>query len=116
LSRERLARPFTLPALLWAPDALEPIAPSRKNYRYPHPAPNRSFDLLDQWLSAIEADTSSLPHAKKVTRNRPAAARDACFVVDAPHYGFCIIGHLRSGSCRVLGAVGTAYRPAGSAR
>ncbi len=40
----------------------------------------RSFDLMDQWLSAIEADTSSLPHAKKVTRNKPAAARDACFV------------------------------------
>ena len=40
----------------------------------------RSFDLMDQWLSAIEADRSSLPHAKKVTRNKPAAARDACFV------------------------------------
>ena len=40
----------------------------------------RSFNLMDQWLSAIEADKSSLPHAKKVTRNKPAAARDTCFV------------------------------------
>jgi Tannase-like family of unknown function (DUF6351) len=45
----------------------------------------RSFNLLDQWLTAIEADQSSLPHAKKVTRNKPAAARDAC-IVDGVEY------------------------------
>jgi hypothetical protein len=45
----------------------------------------RSFNLLDQWLSAIEADKSSLPREKKVTRNKPAAARDAC-IVDGVEY------------------------------
>ena len=45
----------------------------------------RSFNLLDQWLAAIEADKSSLPHEKKVTRNKPAAARDAC-IVDGVEY------------------------------
>ena len=45
----------------------------------------RSFNLLDQWLTAIEADRSSLPHEKKVTRNKPAAARDAC-IVDGVEY------------------------------
>jgi hypothetical protein len=46
---------------------------------------SRSFDLLDQWLTAIEADKGSLPHEKKVTRNKPAAARDVC-IVDGVEY------------------------------
>ena len=45
----------------------------------------RSFNLMDQWLTAIEADTSNLPRAKKVTRNKPAAARDACIVDGVEH-------------------------------
>jgi len=45
----------------------------------------RSFNLMDQWLAAIEADRSSQPHEKKVTRNKPAAARDAC-IIDGVEY------------------------------
>jgi len=45
----------------------------------------RAFNLMDQWLAAIEADRSSRPHEKKVTRNKPAAARDAC-IVDGVEY------------------------------
>jgi hypothetical protein len=56
------------------------------NVSRPSPATAlRSFNLMDQWLAAIEADRSSLPHEKKVTRNKPAAARDAC-VVDGVEY------------------------------
>jgi hypothetical protein len=45
----------------------------------------RSFNLLDEWLTAIEADRSGQSQAKKVTRNKPAAARDAC-IVDGVEY------------------------------
>ena len=36
--------------------------------------------LMDQWLAAMEADTSSDPLSAKVLRNRPAAAVDSCFI------------------------------------
>jgi len=39
-----------------------------------------SFDMLDRWLAAIEADTSSDPLAVKVVRNKPADAVDACWI------------------------------------
>jgi hypothetical protein len=39
-----------------------------------------SFDVLDRWLAAIEADTSSDPLAVKVVRNKPADAVDACWI------------------------------------
>jgi hypothetical protein len=56
------------------------------NVSRPSPATAlRSFNLMDQWLAAIEADRSSLPHERKVTRNKPAAARDAC-IVDGVEY------------------------------
>lgn len=42
----------------------------------------KAFNLMDQWLSAIEADNSALSHEAKVARNRPAAARDACTIND----------------------------------
>jgi hypothetical protein len=41
-----------------------------------------SFDLLDTWLSRIEADTSDRTLEDKVRRNRPAAAVDACWIQD----------------------------------
>jgi hypothetical protein len=45
------------------------------------PAVNaKAFDLLDTWLSRIEADRSDRPVAEKVLRNRPAAAVDACWI------------------------------------
>jgi hypothetical protein len=38
------------------------------------------FTLMDQWLSAIEADTSSDSLAVKVVKNKPALAQDACVI------------------------------------
>ena len=38
------------------------------------------FNLMDRWLTAIEADQSSLPHETKVTRNKPPGLFDACFI------------------------------------
>jgi hypothetical protein len=45
----------------------------------------RSFDLMDQWLAAIEADQSPGSQEDKATRNKPAAARDAC-IIDGVEY------------------------------
>lgn len=39
-----------------------------------------SFDLLDSWLTRIKADRSKRSLEKKVLRNRPAAAVDACWI------------------------------------
>jgi len=39
-----------------------------------------SFDILDRWLAAIEADTSSVPPATKVVRNKPADAIKSCWI------------------------------------
>jgi uncharacterized tannase-like protein DUF6351 len=39
-----------------------------------------SFDVLDRWLTAIEADTSNAPLATKVIRNKPADAVDSCWI------------------------------------
>ena len=41
-----------------------------------------AFDLMDRWLSAIEADSSDAPLAQKVVTNKPEEAVDACFVGD----------------------------------
>jgi hypothetical protein len=42
----------------------------------------KSFLLLDKWLSAVEADTSSDSLATKLVKDKPADAVDACFVND----------------------------------
>jgi len=47
----------------------------------------RAFNLMDQWLTAVEADRSNQPHEKKVARNKPAAAHDAC-IVDGVEYAW----------------------------
>jgi hypothetical protein len=39
-----------------------------------------AFDLLDRWLTAIEADASAAPLEVKVVQNKPADAVDACFI------------------------------------
>ncbi|MDP9141001.1 MAG: DUF6351 family protein [Pseudomonadota bacterium] len=39
-----------------------------------------SLNVLDRWLSAIEADTSSDPKEVKVQRHRPEDAVDACWI------------------------------------
>jgi hypothetical protein len=42
-----------------------------------------SFDTLDAWLTAVEADTAAGTLEEKVARNKPAAAVDQCFIGDA---------------------------------
>jgi Tannase-like family of unknown function (DUF6351) len=39
-----------------------------------------AFLLMDRWLSAIEADTRSVPLRRKVLANKPAKAVDACWI------------------------------------
>ncbi len=41
---------------------------------------NESFFLLDEWLTAVEADSSDLPLDRKIVLNKPAAAVDACWI------------------------------------
>jgi len=47
----------------------------------------KAFNLMDQWLAAIEADKSALPHEEKVERNKPAEAHDAC-IIDGQEYSW----------------------------
>jgi hypothetical protein len=42
-----------------------------------------SFDTLDAWLAAVEADSAPGTRAQKVARNKPAVAVDSCFIGDA---------------------------------
>lgn len=37
-----------------------------------------AFVVMDEWLSAIEADSSNTPYAEKVIANKPAGAKDLC--------------------------------------
>lgn len=39
----------------------------------------RWFNLLDEWLKAVDADNSDDPLAAKLVRHKPAEARDGCF-------------------------------------
>jgi hypothetical protein len=39
-----------------------------------------AFDLMDEWLAAIEKDTSADPIEAKVLKNKPAGAVDSCYV------------------------------------
>jgi hypothetical protein len=39
-----------------------------------------AFSLMDQWLAAIEADTSADALAVKVVRHKPAGAVDSCYI------------------------------------
>ena len=41
---------------------------------------NVAFDLIDEWVGAVKADTSATPLPEKVRRPRPAAASDACWI------------------------------------
>jgi hypothetical protein len=41
---------------------------------------NTSFDVMDRWLAAIEADNSNKKLAAKVVANKPADAFDACWL------------------------------------
>ena len=61
----------------------------------------QAFDLMDRWLSAIEADASDLSLAEKVVHNKPADAVDRCTIPGTGIAGPCVIP--QSGSPR-LGA------------
>src|SRR6267143_2083778 len=60
-----------------------------------------AFDLMDRWLSAIEADTSTRTLAQKVVYDKPADAVDRCTITGTGIAGPCVIP--QSGSPR-LGA------------
>jgi hypothetical protein len=46
--------------------------------------PRPVFDVMDDWLTALEADHSDGPLAAKLTANRPADVRDGCFAGTEP--------------------------------
>jgi hypothetical protein len=62
--------------LIWTFPAAEPIL----GVTPPQDITLKSFLLMDQWLSRIEADKSGASAASKVVRDKPADAVDACFV------------------------------------
>jgi Tannase-like family of unknown function (DUF6351) len=43
---------------------------------------NKAFLLLDRWLTAVEADTSSDPLETKLVRDKPSDAVDSCFIAE----------------------------------
>jgi len=47
-------------------------------------SPRSSFDVMDDWLTAVEADTAPGTLAEKIIRDKPADARDMCFAGDQP--------------------------------
>ncbi len=47
----------------------------------------RSFNLMDQWLAAIESDKSAMPHEAKVAVHKPDGANDAC-MIDGQEYAW----------------------------
>ena len=52
----------------------------------------QALTVMDQWLAAIEADTSDLPLERKVVKHKPEAARDRCtdgFGHDIPSQDLC---------------------------
>ena len=51
----------------------------------------QAFDLMDRWLSAIEADHSSNSLAQKVVANKPSDAVDRCTVTGTGTPGPCVI-------------------------
>ena len=63
--------------IVWTFAPAVPIAPT--------PTSNlaaKAFDLMDHWLTAIEADHRNVPKAVKVRQDKPADATDKCFAAD----------------------------------
>jgi len=52
---------------------------------------SQAFVLMDRWLSAIEADTSTRTLAQKVVYNKPADAVDRCTITGTGIPGPCVI-------------------------
>jgi hypothetical protein len=46
------------------------------------PSFSSAFDVMVQWIKAIKADTRTIPQARKVVENKPAAAVDRCTLGD----------------------------------
>lgn len=70
--------------LIWTFPATEPII----GVTPPQDIVVKSFLLMDQWLSNMEADHSGRTLAQKVLADKPSDAVDACFVdPGAPEYG-----------------------------
>lgn len=44
----------------------------------------QSFKMMDRWLAAIEADTTSADIAVKIVNNKPADVKDGCFATASP--------------------------------
>ena len=63
--------------IVWTFDPAVPIAPT--------PTSNlaaKALDLMDRWLTAVEADRRNVPKAQKVREDKPADAKDECFAAD----------------------------------
>lgn len=45
-------------------------------------AMRKALAAIDQWLDAVDEDTTPLPAAEKVARHRPAQVSDACFTIE----------------------------------
>jgi hypothetical protein len=65
-------------------------------------ASDEAFNLLDKWMAAIKADTSTDAQSVKVARNRPAEASDACWIsgVRSTNPAACQDAHPRFGDSR----------------
>ena len=51
----------------------------------------QAFDLMDRWLTAIEADSSSQSLAQKVASDKPSDAVDRCAITGTGVTGPCVI-------------------------
>jgi hypothetical protein len=51
----------------------------------------QAFDLMDRWLTAIEADTRNQPLAQKVASDKPSDAVDRCAITGTGLAGPCVI-------------------------
>lgn len=69
------------------------------------------FQLMDQWLAAIEADTSGDALDVQVLRNRPAGAVDTCFIggVRSTDYEQCLVDAPYFGAPRTAAGLGGAH-------
>ena len=63
--------------IIWTFAPAVPISPTP-----PASIATKSFLLLDRWLTAVEADTSSDPLKTKIVRDKPSDAVDSCFIAE----------------------------------
>jgi hypothetical protein len=63
--------------IVWTYDPAVPIGPIPTRI-----LAEKSFDLMDRWLTRMEADHRSVSKAQKVREDKPADAHDACFLGD----------------------------------